>query len=389
MYFVAEILAWLIALAWVLRVVPAARGMATIPDLLLPEYDLSPTGSPTITVIVPARNEEKEIRACLESLLAQDYANIRIIAVNDRSTDTTGAIMDSLSSDRLQTIHIAELPVGWLGKTHAMATAAASSDSDFLLFTDADMLFRADAIRRTLAHAVASGADHLVLGPTTIIRRWDEPMLLAFFQICGLLAVRAWKVADPDARDSIGIGAFNLIRTRVYRRIGGFEAQPMAIAEDIELGRRVKAAGFAQRFVSGRTLASVYWAEGAAGIVRGMTKNIFSIYRFRIELALGGCVAMTLLCIMPFVAVWFRPLTIPAAISIAAIFLGYRTVSRLTGFSTWNALLEPFAAALIILAILRSVAVTVVQGGVTWRGTFYPLAELRKHQTPIIPRGQQ
>jgi len=379
MLLAAQIFAWLIALAWLARVLPALRGIPTIPDLRLPEHDLIPAGTPTITVIVPARNEEKEIRACLESLIAQDYEHTRIIAVDDRSTDATGAIMDSLSSPRLKTIHFTVLPQGWLGKTHAMATAADSTDSDFLLFTDGDMFFRPDAIRRALAHAVAVGADHLVLGPTTLIRRWDEPMLLAFFQICGLLAVRAWKIADPDAKDSIGIGAFNLIRTSVYRSLGGFAAQPMAIAEDIELGRRVKAARLAQRFVSGRTLASVYWATGARGIIQGMTKNMFSVYRFRIWLALAGSLAMTLLCIAPFVAVWFRPFTIPSAISIAAIFLGYRAVSRLSGFSAWNALLEPFAAALLIYAMLRSMALTVAQGGVTWRGTFYSLAELRKH----------
>ena len=153
-----QVVAWVIALAWVTRIVGALRGIPNIPNLLLPAYDVSPAGLPSITVIVPARNEEAGIRACLESLLAQDYAPLKIIAVDDRSTDGTGAIMDSLASARLRVLHVAELPPIWLGKTHAMATAAAMADSEFLLFTDADIVFRSDAIRRALANAVATGA---------------------------------------------------------------------------------------------------------------------------------------------------------------------------------------------------------------------------------------
>lgn len=384
MRFLPQIIAWLLAVAWVTRTFAALRGLPTIPDLCLPAHDIVPTGAPTITVIVPARNEQQDIRACLESLLAQDYPT-QIIAVDDRSTDTTGAIMDTLASNRLTPIHIAELPPQWLGKTHAMAVAAATSNSDFLLFTDADILFAPSAIRRALAHAVAERADHLVLSPTLIIRRWDEAMILAFFQFCGLLSTPAWRIADPNSKASIGMGSFNLIRSSAYRSIGGFESFPMEIAEDLGLGRRVKQARLAQRFVCGRNLTRVHWASGARGIVNGVTKNMFSVYGFRVWLSLASCLALTT-CILPFIAIWFRFLTIPSALAIAAMFLGYRAVSRITGLSPWNVLLEPFAAAALIYAMLRSIVTTLRQGGVIWRGTFYPLAELRKHTTPFFAR---
>jgi len=391
MQYVGQVVMWVVAVIWSMRVFDAFIGLPKVPDLLLPAHDLSPVGDPRVTVIVPARNEQADVAACLRSLLAQDYLNLRIIAVNDRSTDKTGAVMESLSSTRLRVIHIAELPDEWLGKTHAMAVAAqASIDEDmpeFLLFTDADILFRPDAIRRALANAVATGADHLVVAPTTIIRRWDEAAMLSFFQIFGLWAARPWKVSDPKAmRDAIGIGAFNLLRTSAYRKIGGFQALRMEIVEDLGLARRIKRARLAQRFAFGLGLVSVHWASGADGIVRVMTKNIFAATGFHISILLLGCMWLGGFCVMPFAAVWRPALSIPCAITIAAICIAYYLLSARSGLSAWNALLTPFAGMLFIYALLRSMLTTLRQGGVVWRGTFYPLAELRKHSAPLFPR---
>ena len=147
---------------------------------------LSPGGEPMVTVVVPARNEAAGVGACLESLLRQDYAKLRMIAVDDRSTDKTGAILDGLVREhgaQLEVIHVAALPEGWLGKTHAMALAARQAMEkhapDYLLFTDADVVFRQDALRRSLVEAVATRADHFVAMPTTLVKTQGEGMLLA------------------------------------------------------------------------------------------------------------------------------------------------------------------------------------------------------------------
>jgi len=395
MWLLPRIVAWSVALAWMARALETLRGLPTVPNLLLSEYDASPEGSPRIAVIVPARNEQADVGECIRSLLAQDYPGLTIIAVDDRSTDATGAVMESLArndeSHRLKVIHVAELPEAWLGKPHAMAVAAelaiAECGAEFLLFTDADVLFRPDAVRRALAYGVESGADHLVLVPTMTVKRWDEAALLSFFQVFALWAARPWKVADPKAlRDAIGIGAFNLLRTTAYRRVGGFEALRMEIVEDLGLARRVKLAGLAQRLCYGRDLASVHWARGIKGIVNVITKNLFAVFRFRVWLLLLGCAHLALLCLMPFVAVWSAALAVPAALTIGSIFLMYRLLSSRWGLSAWYGLLAPFSAALLVYALLRSMATTLRQGGVVWRGTFYPLAELRKHATPMFPR---
>ena len=385
-----KILLWLVALGWVLRVLAAHRGLPGIPDLLLPEHDLVPAGRPTLTVIVPARNEGENVGACLESLLGQDYKEIRIVAVDDRSEEETGEVMDRLAKlhpEKLDVIHLTELPSGWLGKTHAMAVAARMAGSDFLLFTDADVIFHPGSLRRALANAVATRADHLVLIPTTIRRSWDEAALLGFFQIFGLWGVRPWKVGDPKAkRDAIGIGAFNLIRRTAYERIGGFESFPMEIVEDLGLGRRVKWAGLRQRVAFGQGLVRVHWASGALGLVNVMTKNMFSVFNFHVWLVMAACGWLGVFAILPFAGVLVPGLLVPALVTIVAIAYGYVLMSRPSGISAWNALLTPFAAAMFMYALLRSMATTLRLGGVVWRGTFYSLAELRRHVVPLMRR---
>lgn len=326
--------AWLIALSWIYKAVEAAMGLRRIANLLEQRYDCPVAGMPSLTVIVPACNEAADIAACLKSLIEQDYSNLQIIAVNDRSTDETGAQMDALAKtypERLRVLHITELPEDWLGKTHAMAVAASQSTADWLLFTDADVLFRADSLRRSLAYAVASCADHLVTMPTTIIKRWDEGTLLGFFQIFGLWAARPWKVADRKARrDAIGVGAFNMIRRSAYEQIGGFEALRMEIVEDLGLGRRVKRAGLAQRIAFGRDLVRVHWASGALGLVRVMTKNIFSAFRFYISLTMVACVWLVIFCAAPVFGLMLAGARLPVALTLASITVTYWLYGRIS-----------------------------------------------------------
>jgi cellulose synthase/poly-beta-1,6-N-acetylglucosamine synthase-like glycosyltransferase len=383
-----QLIAWLIALTWLWKVIAGARGLPRIPNLLLPQYDIAPAGSPSITVIVPARDEAADISATLHSLLAQDYPNLQIIAVDDRSTDQTGAIMDDIATqhpEKLRALHVTELPSGWLGKTHAMALAARQAPTDYLLFTDADVLFHPTAIRLALANAVATNADHLVTVPTTIIKQWDEAAILGFFQIFSFWGARPWRIANPKAkRDAIGIGAFNLLRREAYEQIGGFESLRMEIIEDIGLGRRIKRAGLAQRIAFGRGLVSLHWASGASGLVSIMTKNLWAAFRFYIWLALLACLWLLAFCVAPAVGVFFASTRIPAILTVVAVTWAYYLLSRHSGISTWNALFFPFGALVFVFTLLRSMLITLKQGGITWRGTFYSLAELRKNAAPLF-----
>jgi glycosyltransferase involved in cell wall biosynthesis len=382
------LLAWLIALLWLWKVIAAASGLPRIPNLLLPQYNIAPAGSPTITVIVPARNEAADIAATLNSLINQDYPNLQIIAVDDRSTDQTGAIIDTIAArhpEKLRALRVTELPSGWLGKTHAMALAARQAPTDYLLFTDADVLFHPSAIRLALANALATNADHLAIIPTTIIKRWDEAVILGFFPIFSLWGARPWRVADPEAkRDAIGIGAFNLLRRTAYMETGGFDSLRMEIIEDLGLARRIKRAGLAQRVAFGRGLVSLHWASGVGGLVRVMTKNLWAAFGFYIWLAMIGCLWLLAFCVAPAIGLFFAPTRAAAVLTLAAVAYAYRLLGRHSGISTWTVLFFPLSALAFVFALLRSMFITLKQGGITWRGTFYALAELRKYAAPLF-----
>ena len=381
-----EVVAWLIALAWLGKFLDAARGLPTVPNLTAREYDGEPAGQPSLVIVVPARNEAPNIAACLESLLAQDYLPLRIIAVDDRSTDQTGGLMDSLAQahpSRLEVLHIAELPPNWLGKTHAMALAARHAivqyNPCYLLFTDGDIVFHPEMLRRALAYAVSTGADHFVAVPTLVVKSHGEGMLLSLMQVMSFWVVRTWRVARPGRRDAIGVGAFNLIRASVYLQLGGFDASPMEVVEDMALGRRVKCAGLRQRIATAPGMVTLHWAAGLFGILNNMTKNIFAIFHFRVGLLLGATAAFGLMSIVPTVFLGLAFTRIPALIALASAAGMYVLSSRTSRISAWYAVFFPVSGALIVYSMLRSMVITLRDGGVTWRGTFYPLAELSKN----------
>jgi len=374
----------LFALIWLSRVVDAVRGVPTIADIARPEWDRTPeaTGN-RLAVVVPACNEEDSIEQALRRLIALDYPNYQVIAVNDRSSDRTGAIMDAVaasSNGRLKVVHVTELPAGWLGKTHAMWSAARQSDSDWILFTDADVMFRPDCLRRTIAYAEAEPADHVVLLPKIIMKSAGEKMMVGFFQLLFVFGHRPWKVADPKAKDHIGVGAFNLVRRSVYEQIGTYAALKFEVVDDMKLGKVIKNAGFRQRVVFGDDLIEIRWAKGARGVVNNLTKNFFAVMSFQPWRAVGGSVAMAILNLLPFWGTFFAPgwTRIPYAVTLASMFLLYAGIWRKVEISPWYFLLHPVSTVLFIYTMLRSMIVTLWNGGVEWRGTFYPLDELKK-----------
>jgi cellulose synthase/poly-beta-1,6-N-acetylglucosamine synthase-like glycosyltransferase len=262
------ILDWLIALAWAASTLIALRMLPRIPDLRDEKF-ATPLGlaqTPMISVIVPARNEEQDVEAGLRSLLALESVAIEIIAVDDRSSDSTGSIMDrmaieaSASGKTLRVLHVSELPAGWMGKTHAMALAARQATAPWLLFTDADIFFAKDTLARAINFAEAEQADHVVIFPTLILKTIGERMMIAFFQGIAALSSRFWRIPDPKTKESIGVGAFNMVRADVYRAMGGFEALRMEVLEDLRFGFEVKRQGFRQRVAFGRDLVRVRWA---------------------------------------------------------------------------------------------------------------------------------
>ncbi len=374
-----------LALAWFSRALDAALGIPTMADISRPEWDSSPTGTPRVSIIVAARNEAENIGQALTQLLCLDYQNYEVIAVDDRSTDGTGEIMDEVAArpeahGRLKIIHVRELPTGWLGKTHAMWSAAKQATGEWLLFTDADVLFKPESLRRTLAYAVAEPADHVVLFPLMIMKTPGERMMTGFFQTLFVFGHRPWKVADPKAKDFMGIGAFNMVRRSVYDAVGTHQALRFELIDDMKLGKLVKDAGYVPRVVFGEDSISIRWAKGAMGMVDNLTKNSFAIMSFQWPRLLASCCAVVFLNLVPFVGIWVATgwARVPFAVALLFMAAMYVGMSMKSPIPPYYFFLHPVSSTLFIYIMLRSMTLTLSRGGVVWRGTFYPLEELRK-----------
>jgi hypothetical protein len=373
-----------LALAWVSRIVDAAIGMPKVANIAEPQWDVRAPEA-RVSIIVPARNEAADIEESLTSLLRLDYQNYEVITVDDRSTDGTRQIMDRLARSpaaqgRLRVIHVDQLPKQWLGKAHAMWTAAQEATGDWLLFTDADVTFRPDSLRRAIAYADAERADHVVLFPQIVMKKPGERMMVAFFQTLFVFGHRPWKTADPKAPDHMGVGAFNLVRRSTYESVGTYERLRLEVLDDMKLGKVVKNAGFRQRNVFGDDLISLHWAKGAWGMVENLTKNFFAVLSFQWWRVLASCCAFAFLNLLPFAGVWMvhgwqRLLYAVALLSMFGIYVG---MSRRSPIPPYYFLLHPISTALFLYILLRSMSLTLWRGGVVWRGTRYPLEELRK-----------
>ena len=386
----------LLALIWLVPALQLALHSSEVADLTQPEWN-PPQDSPlpSLTIVVPARNEEAEIEAALRSLLQLNYPQYQIVAVNDRSTDQTGAIMERLAAEpaaqgKLRVIHVRDLPSGWLGKVHAMwlgsqinatqRNAAQSRTppadrSDWLLFTDADCVFHPDSLRRAIHYATKTATDHLVLFPTAHMKTLGERMMIGFPQVMSSFAMRPWKVRDPKARDHIGVGAFNLIRRSAYDAIGTYEALRLEVVDDLKLGETIKKAGLRQDVVFGRDLVSLRWAVGAAGVVANLEKNLFAFLQFRISLVLAVCALTFFLCVCPFLGIFLAPGWAKAAFAaaVALIALVYTLSGRFMGTSPLLFLTCPIAALVFDFATLQSAFLALRDGAITWRGTKYSL----------------
>jgi glycosyltransferase involved in cell wall biosynthesis len=374
-----------LAATWVYHTVAARRGVSQIADLTQPEYAVGEaTKLPRVSIIVPARNEAAMIENAMHSLLTIDYPDYEVIAVDDRSEDATGAILDRLKAEcgsRLVVVHVRELPPGWLGKTHAMWSAARAATGEWILFSDADVVHAPEALRRAVHYAVQEQADHMVLLPTMLMESAGERMMIPFFQTMFIFAFRPWKVRDPKARDSIGVGAFNLIRRAAYEKIGTYESMRLSVVDDMRLGEKVKQAGLASRVAFGEGMVTVRWAVGARGVVQNLTKNFFAQVRYNVAFAIAASCGLLWLHLGPWLGTAFAPgwSRVGYAVVLGSVVAVYAGMGRRLKIGKGYVLLHPVASVVMVFTLLRSAAVTLARGGVEWRGTFYSLQELKRN----------
>ena len=197
-----------------------------------------PRPLPRLSAIVPARNEVRGIGAAVDSILRQDYPDLEVVLVNDRSTDGTGRIIARAAAEhpeRVRAVTVRDLPAGWLGKNHALWLGAQRVTGEWFLFTDADVVFHRTCFRRAVAYAEAEGLDHLTLSPRVTGRSYRLNAFVAFFVYAFLSYQRPHLANDPKSQVGVGIGAFNLIRRSAYTAIGTHAAISLRPDDDVRL----------------------------------------------------------------------------------------------------------------------------------------------------------
>jgi glycosyltransferase involved in cell wall biosynthesis len=337
---------------------------------------------PLVSIVVPARNEEKNIEKSVLSLLMQEYGKLEIIVVNDRSIDHTSAVLQHLK-DRFPRLHImelTELPEGWMGKSHALAAGAASAAGEYLVFTDADVVLEKTTIARAVEYITGNRLDHLTLVFKNVSRGWLLNSLILDAHLALLFLFRPWLVNKNSNRSFVGIGAFNMVRRAVYREIGGHEEIKMHPVDDMMLGKTIKQHGFFQDCLLAYDFVVVPWYDSVGAMISGFEKNVFSLVHYRILLIPVLLFAIIVPSILPVWGIVFgdsivRMVCLPTmAIRFTMFFRGL----RLRDLPAWylpGCVISPYIACYIIV---KSAFVTIKNGGILWRGQHYPLAELKK-----------
>src|SRR6266550_4008035 len=310
-----------IALFWLTYGLRVAYGAIRLPWV----RDFPPAADadcPRISILFSARDEEEKLPAALATLMEMDYPDFEVVAVDDRSQDATGQILDTFAAahQRLRVVHVDRLPEGWLGKPHGLEKAYEASSGEWLLFTDADVRFKPDVLRRAISLEKAHNLDHLTL-------------------------------------------------------LGDVE-----VVDDMKLGKIVKQAGFRSGCAVAQDFVAVRWHAGVGNLVRGVTKNFFAGAGYDLRLVAFEVAVLLMTDILPFAGVFFGHGWIFGSSAIAvAIALGFHAgVAWVMRVSPLYALTHPLGALLFCYMLLRSTVVTLWQGGIVWRDTFYPLDVLKR-----------
>ncbi|HEU0295233.1 MAG TPA: glycosyltransferase [Anaerolineales bacterium] len=366
-----------------------------------------PSNAPLISVCIPARNEERNIRACVEAVLAQDYPNFEVIVLDDRSTDSTPEILRELTLESdgaraplsgqtreqapvLQILSGSDLPKGWAGKPHALhqaSAAARGAPGAWLCFIDADTFISPETLSSCYAKALETQADMFTIMTFQIMDSFWEKVVMPLVMTGLSAGFSPRKVNDPSRKDAIANGQFILIQRSVYEAIGGHESVKGSIVEDKAISEQVKWNGYRLVVADGMKLARTRMYTSLSEMWEGWTKNIYLGLRDQPSLmALGLFGAFLALIVSLFLPAWpllgvvwylngggwMAMTVILQALLVWAYMLYARSaVARNMGISSWYSLTTPLGAAMFGAMMFTSTWKVLSRQGVTWKGRTY------------------
>lgn len=342
--------------------------------------------APLISICIPARNEENNIQRCVEAALSQDYPNLEVLVVDDRSTDRTAEILAPFN-ERIILIHGSDLPEGWAGKPHALHQASAAARGTWLCFVDADTTLAPNAISACYAKATQTGADLFTVMTRQILGSFWECVVMPLVMTALSVGFSPRKVNDPSRRDAVANGQFILIKRAVYDSVGGHKKIRSQIVEDKALSEQVKWNGHRLLVADGMRMVSTRMYTSLESMWEGWTKNIYLGLRDHPSMMLLGAfgallalLAAIFLPIWPLIGLWqyFQGNQMQGlAISLQAVLVfGYLLwmrirVAHAMGIPTWYAWTTPLGAGVFAAMMLASAAKVISGRGVTWKGRRY------------------
>lgn len=337
---------------------------------------------PSVLAVVPARNEEQNIGACVSHLLAQDYPGLRVRVVDDHSTDRTAAIVEAMAQrdPRLSLMHAPELPPGWLGKPHALHAGTRDAQADYLWFVDADLRAGPQALRRCIAQAEADRAGLLTLAPTLVAESFWERAVQPVVALLLFSLLDPVKVRNPRSDFAVGMGPYMLFRRSAYDQIGGHASVGSEVVEDLRLAQRIKRARLGLSYVHGVDCVRLRMYDSLRAIIGGWRKN------FHVALgpltALGPVLALVLLAVfaLPTLLLFvgavdalragaLTPLLALGALCSAADWLGRASLSLNYGVTLRGA--RALGASVVAYILAASAWRALTGKPVTWRGRSY------------------
>lgn len=324
-----------------------------------------------VSIIVPARNEEHCIAACVRSLLGQAHDSYEVIVVDDASTDRTAEFAASVDA-RVKVVAAGPLPEGWMGKSHACLIGAQAAKGQWLLFTDADTVHAPHALPTALATAHSTQAALLSYSPRQLTGSWAEKILMPVVFAELATAYRPAEVSDPASPAAAANGQYLLVRAETYWSLRGHAAVASDLLEDVALARLVKASGSRIHFAYAGDLVQTRMYRSAGALIEGWTKNLFLLFPHPASLFTLRSVEQAALVIAFSLALTGASITaVIAAIIAALLLLNIFLRLRRANFNLPDTLFALTGTPFFLVLLLRSHIQGRLVRQIRWKGRVY------------------
>ena len=354
----------------------------------LDKFEKKQHENPRVSIILPARNEEKFIAKCLDSLLDQDYENYEIIAIDDASDDTTADIIKQYAQKSSKIVYVSarKKPDGWIGKNWACVEGYKKATGQLLLFTDSDTKHSQNVLSLAVSHLLSLNLDALTVIPKMLcLDRWTKITLPA---ISTFLHTRfsALRVNDPTKKTGYFFGSFYLIKNETYRSVGTHEGVKAELIEDGALGKKVKEAGFRMRMARGEHLVEAVWARDFDTLWNALKRLIIPLYLQTQGIAVGIFFAILFLLFMPFPFLVYSAILFGSAISVSLLFavsvlatiliyVAALVETRGLQIKQKYALFWPVGSFIVVCGFLSGILQAKSKNAVSWRGREYAMKD--------------